>query len=170
MPHSGLFVLGLVAIAATAVSEAQTTLPNYAVNQFGGSTIPTIMAIATGADGSVYTAGTTTATDLPVLNAAQPVMGEGLVLRSTDLGKTWQKLPNPPVLNPAYVTPHPVDPNIVILTALDGVYRSVDGGAHWMHVLTTGSTVGPDQFAPTIAIDPANPNWVFAAIFPARSP
>src|SRR2546423_199759 len=102
MPHSGLFVFGFAVLAASAISQAQTTLPNYAVNQFGGSTIPKIIAIATAADASVYTTGTTTATDLPVLNAAQPVIGEGLVLRSTDLGKTWQKLANPPVSNPVY--------------------------------------------------------------------
>src|SRR4051794_26110413 len=52
---------------------------------------------------------------------------------------------------------HPTDPQIAVMSTSRGLYRTGDGGAHWI-------LVSPYQyrFATSIAFDPSSPNRVFA--------
>src|SRR5262249_15316520 len=45
-----------------------------------------------------------------------------------------------------------------------GLYRSVDGGAHWQRVLATDPNAG----ASDVEIDPQNPNVVYAGMWESR--
>jgi uncharacterized protein (TIGR03437 family) len=122
------------------------------------------------ATGNIYVAGTTSSPDLLVKNAAQPSIGEALLMRSLDRGQTWQKVPGPPA-SPITITPHPSDPQTLFIGATDGVYKTADGGKTWRHVFRWAPPALLDPAAGSfvnIAIDPANPLNVYVYNFGAR--
>jgi hypothetical protein len=77
-------------------SGAGGVLNQLAIAQFPGSGRNSVEAIATGADGNIYVAGTTSSLELPVTNATQSQLGESRILRTLDRGATWQRVGNPP--------------------------------------------------------------------------
>jgi len=99
-------------------------------------------------------------------------VGDG-IYRSTDAGRTWthlgltdgQQIPalavDPHDSNRLFaaVLGHPYGPN-----PERGIYRSLDGGAHWERVLYKD----PDTGGSTVAIDPSRPNTVYAALWQER--
>ncbi len=99
--------------------------------------------------------------------------GEG-VFKTTDGGVTWTHLGLGDTRRIGRIAIDPVDPERVFVAAGGsifvkdsnrGVYRSSDGGLSWERVLF----VADDAGAVDVAIDPQNPNRVFAAIWQRHS-
>lgn len=101
--------------------------------------------------------------------------GDG-VYRSLDGGNSWQHVGLKDTRHIGRVRVHPTDPNTVYVAALGhafgpnserGVFRSRDGGASWQQVLYRDDKTG----AIDLAMDPANPRILYAALWEAsRSP
>ncbi len=99
-------------------------------------------------------------------------VGNG-IYKSTDAGKTWAHLglrdgqqipalavdPHDPNRLFAAVLGHPYGPN-----EERGIYRSLDGGQTWKKVLYKDANTGGSD----VAIDPAHPNVVYAAMWESR--
>jgi photosystem II stability/assembly factor-like uncharacterized protein len=97
--------------------------------------------------------------------------GDGGVWKSDDYGRTWMPLfEDQPSQSIGAIAVAPSDPNIVYaasgeglqrpdLSVGDGIYRSGDAGKTWTHLgLRDGQQI------PALAVDPRNPNRVFAAV------
>src|SRR5712691_437378 len=97
----------------------------------------------------------------------------GGVWKSTDYGRTWAPIfDGEPTQSIGDIAVAPSDPNIVYvgsgeglqrpdLSVGDGIYRSADAGKTWTH-LHPGLHDG--QQIPALAVDPRNPNRLFAAV------
>jgi len=95
--------------------------------------------------------------------------GEG-VLRTLDGGNSWTNLGLAEVRRIGKLAIDPLDPDRIFVAAVGGlhnlddhrgVYRSTDGGANWSKVLFLQNDTG----AVDVAIDPLNPDRVFAAMW-----
>jgi len=97
--------------------------------------------------------------------------GDGGVWKSDDYGRTWTPIfEDQPSQSIGAIAVAPSDPNIVYaasgeglqrpdLSVGDGIYRSVDAGKTWSHLgLRDGQQI------PALAVDPRDPNRVFAAV------
>jgi photosystem II stability/assembly factor-like uncharacterized protein len=95
----------------------------------------------------------------------------GGVWKSTDYGRTWNPIfDDQPTQSIGAIAVAPSDPNIVYvasgeglqrpdLSIGDGIYKSTDAGKTWTHLgLRDGQQV------PALAVDPRNPNRLFAAV------
>ena len=100
--------------------------------------------------------------------------GDG-VYKSSDAGKTWHNigLKDSRQISRIVIDPHNAD--IVFVGVLGhayganperGVYKSIDGGETWKHVLNKGLDVGVSD----LAIANANPQVIFAGTWNARRP
>ncbi|HUN85890.1 MAG TPA: hypothetical protein VMU48_16045 [Terracidiphilus sp.] len=99
-------------------------------------------------------------------------VGDGMY-RSDDAGKTWKHLGlrDGEQIPALAVDPH--DPNRVFAAVLGhpygpneerGIYRSADGGQTWKKVLYKDANTGGSD----VAIDPQNPDVVYAALWQSR--
>ncbi|HTV57120.1 MAG TPA: glycoside hydrolase [Terriglobia bacterium] len=96
---------------------------------------------------------------------------DGGVWKSDDYGRTWTPIfDKEPTQSIGAIAVAPSDPNVIYvasgeglarpdLSVGDGIYKSTDAGKTWTHVWT----VEGEQI-PALAIDPRNPNRVFAAV------
>jgi hypothetical protein len=101
MPRAAILNLLLaLPILAAHPSNPAGVLSELTIANFSSSGQTTIQAIATDPSGNLYVAGSTNSFNFPVKNAAQPVIGESRILRSTDLGATWTRMGLPPTLSP----------------------------------------------------------------------
>jgi photosystem II stability/assembly factor-like uncharacterized protein len=100
--------------------------------------------------------------------------GDG-VYKSTDGGKTWRNIGLRDSKQIGRILVHPKNPDVVYVAALGhaygpnterGVFRSTDGGRSWQNVLNKG----PDAGAVDLAIQPENPQEIYAAMWQARRP
>jgi photosystem II stability/assembly factor-like uncharacterized protein len=95
----------------------------------------------------------------------------GGVWKSDDYGRTWTPIfDNQPTQSIGAIAVAPSDPNIVYvgsgeglhrpdLSVGDGIYKSTDAGKTWIHLgLRDGQQI------PALAVDPRDPNRVFAAV------
>jgi photosystem II stability/assembly factor-like uncharacterized protein len=95
--------------------------------------------------------------------AAWSVNGQvegGDVFRSDDGGNTWRALPGMHNKSVRALSLSASDPDVLVAGALDGVYRTSDGGASW-------SKISPERHAEiknieSVAVDPRSPNVVYA--------
>ncbi|HVH10015.1 MAG TPA: hypothetical protein VM736_09475 [Gemmatimonadales bacterium] len=96
-------------------------------------------------------------------------LGNG-VYRSTDAGRSWQHLGLDSTGRIARIVIHPANPDVVLVCALGraygpeperGVYRTADGGRTWTRVLF----VDPHTGCSDLAIDPGDPNTLFAGMW-----
>ena len=99
-------------------------------------------------------------------------VGNG-VYKSVDGGKTWQHLGLDKTERIHRIVLHPRDPNVAWVAAMGqawgqnperGVFKTVDGGKTWTKVLYVNERTG----AADLAIDPTNPNKLFAAMWEYR--
>jgi photosystem II stability/assembly factor-like uncharacterized protein len=92
------------------------------------------------------------------------------VYKSTDGGMTWQHMGLEASRHVGRIVINPDDPDIVFVAAVGdlwapnperGVYRTIDGGDTWEQVLYVDQHTG----AIDLAMDPFDPNTVFAAMY-----
>jgi photosystem II stability/assembly factor-like uncharacterized protein len=97
------------------------------------------------------------------------------VYKSVDAGGTWTHLGLRDTRQIGRIAVSPRNPDIVFVAALGhaygpneerGVFRSTDGGRNWQKVLYKG----PDIGATDLAIDPDNPQVIYATLWQARRP
>lgn len=124
------------------------------------------LAVAPSNPNIIY-AGSGEATMRPDLS-----IGNGLY-KSTDAGKTWQHLGLRNGQQLASIVVDPRNANRLFVAVLGhpygpnkerGVFRSTDGGHTFQKVLYRGENVG----AAEVALDPSNPNIVYAVLWAAR--
>jgi photosystem II stability/assembly factor-like uncharacterized protein len=96
---------------------------------------------------------------------------DGGVWKTDDAGRTWQAIfDSEPTQSIGAIAVAPSDPAVVYvasgegllrpdLSVGDGVYRSSDGGRTWSH-----RGLADGQQIPELAVDPHNPDRVFAAV------
>ena len=93
-------------------------------------------------------------------------VGQG-VYKSTDAGRTWTLMGLEQTGRIPRLAIHPTNPDVVYVCALGhsygpqperGVFRTMDGGESWDHVLFVDENTGCSD----IALDPANPRNLFA--------
>jgi photosystem II stability/assembly factor-like uncharacterized protein len=98
--------------------------------------------------------------------------GDG-VYKSTDAGKTWTNVGLRQSKHIGRIVLHPTNPDIAHVAAQGsvwgpggdrGVYKTADGGRTWTRTLH----VDEDTGATDIAIDPADPNTLYAATYQRR--
>ena len=94
------------------------------------------------------------------------------IYKSVDAGKTWHHVWKQEGQIGTMVV-HPTNPDVAFAAVLGhafgpnperGVYRTKDGGKTWQQVLKKDENTG----ASDVAIDPSNPNIVFAGLWEAR--
>jgi photosystem II stability/assembly factor-like uncharacterized protein len=84
---------------------------------------------------------------------------EGWIIRSKDGGKNWQNIKEGTEFDSHFVAVMPDNPSVVITTSGDGVYRSADGGDHFVP-----SSRGLDcRYMAQVAVHPKRPNVLFTA-------
>src|ERR1043166_5840721 len=90
------------------------------------------------------------------------------VYKSTDAGKSWNKMGLDNTGRIARIVIDPRNPDVVLVAALGhaygpqperGIYRSADGGKTWERTLFVNDSTG----AVDLVLDPANPRILFAA-------
>ena len=97
------------------------------------------------------------------------VMGNG-IYKSTDAGKTWTHMGLDETGRIGRIIVHPTNPDIVFACAVGratgpqqerGVYRTLDGGAHWDRVLFADENTGCSG----LSMDPHNSRVLFAGMW-----
>ena len=100
------------------------------------------------------------------------IIGRGLY-KSVDSGETWTHMGLRDTGQIGSVVVHPTNPDVVYVAALGnpfkanperGVYKTVDGGQTWDHVLFVSDRTG----AVDIELDPSNPDYIYAALWHAE--
>jgi photosystem II stability/assembly factor-like uncharacterized protein len=96
------------------------------------------------------------------------------VYRSTDAGATWQHLGLAQSRAIARIVVHPKDPAVAWVAATGdlwtsggerGVYKTSDAGKTWKAVLTATGPQATKVGAGDLALDPANPDVLYAALY-----
>jgi len=84
----------------------------------------------------------------------------GDLFRSTDGGKTWQTLPGMHGKSIRAMAMFAGDPKVLVAGALDGVFRTKDGGDSWERM--SPANHADIKNIESIAVDPKDPNVVYA--------
>jgi photosystem II stability/assembly factor-like uncharacterized protein len=99
--------------------------------------------------------------------------GQG-VYRSTDAGETWTYMGLPKSRTIARIAVHPKDENVAWVAAMGdlwapggerGLFKTTDGGKSWKTVLTAPAPYDANTGCGDVAVDPANPDTLYAALY-----
>ena len=99
--------------------------------------------------------------------------GDGVYL-STDAGATWKNVGLKASKSIARIAVHPTDARTAYVAAAGdlwndggerGLYKTTDGGATWRRVLAAPAPYDARTGAGDVALDPQNPNTVYAALY-----
>lgn len=102
--------------------------------------------------------------------------GDG-VFRSTDGGATWTRAGLTASRSIGRIRVHPKDPNVAFAAASGdlwtkggerGLFRTTDGGKSWTKVLSAAAPDDADTGCVDVALSPADPNVVYAALYARR--
>jgi photosystem II stability/assembly factor-like uncharacterized protein len=102
--------------------------------------------------------------------------GNGVYL-STDSGGTWANVGLEDSKTIARIVVHPTDPRTAWVaaggdlwrpSAQRGLYKTTDGGGSWKAVLTAPAPYADRVGACEVALDPADPNVLYAALYARR--
>ncbi len=92
------------------------------------------------------------------------------VFRSDDGGKTWHNMGLPDSYHIGEIAVHPRNPNFVFVAVMGhfwstnknrGLYRTVDGGKTWEHVLYVNERTGAND----VVISPSRPDVVYVSMW-----
>jgi photosystem II stability/assembly factor-like uncharacterized protein len=91
---------------------------------------------------------------------AQTLDRDGEIFRSKDAGRTWDLVADMHGKSVRALSMASSDPKVLVAGALDGIYRTRDGGDNW-------ERISPEHHAEiknieSIAIDPLNPDVIYA--------
>ncbi len=100
----------------------------------------------------------------------------GGVWKTDDYGRTWTPIfDDQPTQSIGAIAVAPSDPNVIYvgsgeglhrpdLSVGDGIYKSIDAGKTWTHLGSAREGLRDGQQIPALAVDPRDPNRVFAAV------
>ncbi len=92
------------------------------------------------------------------------------VFRSGNGGKTWRNMGLPDSFHIGEIAVHPKNPDVVFVAVMGhfwttntnrGLYRSVDGGKTWEHVLYVNERTGAND----VVIAPSNPDIIYVSMW-----
>jgi len=92
------------------------------------------------------------------------------VFRSDDGGQTWRNTGLPDSYHIGEIAVHPNDPDVVFVAVQGhfwstnknrGLYRTIDGGKTWEHVLYVDEQTGAND----VVISPSNPDVIYASMW-----
>ena len=142
--------------AASLTCQADDAFDRYRLAKLTASRDINVHDMVVDRDGNIYVAGSTKAADFPVRNAWQGQFRGSQIVVSTDRGATWKGLAPTPSARPSTFDVSPADGKLMLLTGPEGVYKTIDGGAHWK-LVTSALYTGPALF------DPADARRVYLA-------
>jgi photosystem II stability/assembly factor-like uncharacterized protein len=85
---------------------------------------------------------------------------DGGIYLSNDGGETWTSVREMRGQSIQALTVAPSDPKIMVAGTMDGVFRSMDSGAHWQQISTKGDKELHE--VESLAIDPVDPDTIYA--------
>jgi len=158
-----VYYMGATGGGVWKTKNAGASWENISDGFFGVGTIGAI-AVAE-SDNNVIYAGTG---ESPIRGVTTS-QGDG-VYKSTDAGKTWSHIGLDNAGQISRIKIHPNDPDTAYIAVQGqmwgpseerGIFKTIDGGQSWSHVLKIGESTG----ASDLRMDPSNPRILYAAMW-----